>query len=453
MEYINPPTVRRRRARRGGRRGEGGGIGKGFLDQVANGAMSLLGKGLSALITGFGDYKIAENTLMTGGLDPPTVINSVKNGGVIVRHREYLQDINASTPFNITTLAINPGILTTFPWLSAIASHFEQYKFRGLLFEFKSLASDAVLSTATSSALGSVVMATQYNALNPPFINKFTMENYEFANSAKPSLSFIHPIECAKTDTSVQELYVRTGTPVAGSDLRLYDLGNFNIASVGMQASVGVCGELWCTYEIELLKPKLESIVDVQEQADHFQLNTIVNATPFINNIQQPNNTLGGTLTSNVYTFPSTTVEGRFIVVWNTVSGIAGPITAPSIALFNADFTSFFNGGASRRETFGSAVGAYSDMVVIDILGPSATLTYGSFGVYPPLSSNGDFLVLEMPSNLTNVSSKQTIESKLSNKICVESCNEYTDSSDYEFDIEQQVMKMVNERLNKLGLN
>ena len=164
-----------------------------------------LGKGAQEMfqsLVGFGDYRLNGNTLMTGGMSPPQMVNSINRGGYIVRHREYLGDVLATETFTSKVYPLNPGI-QTFPWLSQIAGSFEQYKFRGLVFEFRSTSSDAVLSTATSSALGTVIMATQYNVLNPPFASKLAMENYEFANSDKPSCSFYHPIECMASRTPV----------------------------------------------------------------------------------------------------------------------------------------------------------------------------------------------------------------------------------------------------------
>lgn len=221
-----------------------------------------LGHGIQGVVkalTGFGDYKVRGNSLMSGTLggNPPIMRNSRSNG-IIVRHREYLADVFAATAFTTTTYPINPGLISTFPWLQQQADSFEQYKFRGLVFEFKTMSSDAVLSTSASSALGTVIMSTQYNVLDQVFTDKRTMENYEYANSSKPSCSILHPIECKMSQTTVSELYVRTGGISAG-DLRLYDLGNFSIAVQGMQnaAANQVIGELWCTYEIEFFKPKL----------------------------------------------------------------------------------------------------------------------------------------------------------------------------------------------------
>lgn len=209
-------------------------------------------------IRGFGEYKINSNSILSGGMSPPMITNSTTHGGVIIRHREYLRDIFATVEFTNTSFDLNPGITTTFPWLSQIAPSFEQYKMRGLVFEFKSTSADTVLSGAASTALGTVIMATQYNALDTPFTNKFEMENWEYSTSVKPSSNCYHPVECAPSQTPVSLLYIRTGEPIG--DERLYDLGNFNIAVQGMQNTSGdqlaTIGELWCTYEIELYKPK-----------------------------------------------------------------------------------------------------------------------------------------------------------------------------------------------------
>jgi len=231
-------------------------------------------------IRGFGDYSIKHNTIMSGGMSPPMITNSVVTGGVILRHREYLRDITAATEFTNLQFDVNPGINATFPWLSQIATSFEQYKFRGLVFEFKSMAADVVLSNAASTALGTVIMGTKYNVLELPFTNKFEMENWEFTSSCKPSCNMMHPIECAASQTPVDMLYIRSTNATQGAmagDLRLYDLCNFNIAVQGMQNTGQdgtAIGELWATYEVELYKPKLEE--DVNTQFAHFDSRSLV---------------------------------------------------------------------------------------------------------------------------------------------------------------------------------
>lgn len=191
------------------------------------------------------------------------------SSGTRVRHREYLFDvITSDTPgaFTLQTIPIQPALLSSFPWLSASAENYQEYQLHGLVFEFKSNSYDALSSTNTAS--GTVIMATDYNVLDPPFANKFQMEQTQFTCSGKPSINLMHPIECSKLETPTSTLYTRAA-PVTSGDLRLYDWGNFQIATVGMQGSSTNIGELWMTYDITLLKPKLNATVDV---ADHYVL-------------------------------------------------------------------------------------------------------------------------------------------------------------------------------------
>lgn len=190
----------------------------------------------------------------------PVIKNS--STGIIIRHKEYLGDINPSTEFNVNSYPINPGIEKTFPWLSQIAGSFEEYEFRGLLFQFRSMSSDSVLSATSNTSLGTVIMATEYNVVLPSFTTKAQMENHEFAISCKPSCSLLHPIECARGQTPVTRLFIRNNPVETGADPRLYDLGNFQIATQGMQNVVdptenASIGELWCSYEVKFLKPKI----------------------------------------------------------------------------------------------------------------------------------------------------------------------------------------------------
>ena len=145
------------------------------------------------------------------------------------------------TSFSLQSFAVNPGQNATFPWLSTIAQNYDEYIIHGMIFEFKTLSSDALNSTNT--ALGSVILATEYNASAPAFSSKQQMENYEFAQSAKPSVSQIHAVECMKSQTPVRELFVRPGAQAANTDIRWYDIGNFQIATVGMQAANVLIGE------------------------------------------------------------------------------------------------------------------------------------------------------------------------------------------------------------------
>lgn len=204
---------------------------------------------------GLGSYSIKKNSLLQDPL--PVVNNKTKSGQTVIRHREYIKDIISGEPgtFNIESFPINPAQEKTFPWLSQVAANYEQYRIDGMLFEFRTMSADALNSVNT--ALGQVIMATDYNAANPPFGQKSEMENYEFGQSCKPSESQIHPIECARNQTTISELYTRANEPREGEDIRLYDLGNFQIATNGFQGQRVNCGELWVTYQVTFFKSKM----------------------------------------------------------------------------------------------------------------------------------------------------------------------------------------------------
>lgn len=214
--------------------------------------MSGLGKAAGDLlgrITGLGAYSVNSNTLLSNAVPKFSQVNE----GMDISHREYIADVNSTTAFSNTAYPINPGVSTTFPWLSQIASSFAQYKFLGIVFEFKSTSGVSIGSTNT--ALGVIILSTNYNAADPLFANKTSMEQFEYTVSSVPSSTVLHPVECSPKLNVLSELYVRGNTFPTGQDQRLFDLGLFQIATQGSQATCDV-GELWVTYHVRLFKPK-----------------------------------------------------------------------------------------------------------------------------------------------------------------------------------------------------
>lgn len=388
-----------------------------FGDTAGSALGKVLGKGAKALftaLTGFGDYKIQSNTLMNGGMSPPMIKNALDKGGYLVRHREYLGDITSTVNFNIASYDINPGVATTFPWLSQVASSFEEYKFRGLVFEFKSTSSDAVLSSATSPALGTVIMATDYNSLNPNFSTKVEMENYEFANSNKPSQCIYHPVECKMSQTPVSVLYVRNQPVPAGADQRLYDLGNFQIATVGMQANGGVLGECWATYECLFFKPKFNN--GYQLYTDHFNLQTFSTTAPlgtttnnYTNQLRSissnPNWKNSGTINGagTGYSFPIALSYGKYLFcIWWQFTGQT-TFVAPGVTTTNCTLLNYWAGDTLGVTTNSGAVNVYTGFMMgtIQITNVNASLTFGSGGTLGPAQS-GDFWVMQIDTAISS---------------------------------------------------
>lgn len=214
---------------------------------------------LFSKISGMGEYKIHANTLLNQQAPKFGSSTSIR-----VKHSEFVTDVTTSKTageFDLRQYQLCPSNLSTFPWLQRIAKNYEEYKFHGLIFFYKPTSGTAVGSTNT--ALGTVIMATQYDVTADPFTDKKQMEAYEFSCSCVPCDDMLHPVECDPRDNPLDVMYTRSGALQTDSqDRRFHDLGNFNIATVGGQAADVTLGELWVSYDVEFLKPRLPSSGD-----------------------------------------------------------------------------------------------------------------------------------------------------------------------------------------------
>jgi hypothetical protein len=185
-----------------------------------------------------------------------------KNGNEFA-HREFVTDIFSgptlsagATLFNLQQYVINPADVVLFPWIQQIAENYEMYELLGLIFEYIPASGNAVSST--NAALGTVIFATQYNSLDAPFVSKRQMESYEFATSTVPSMSMIHPVECADQANALTTLYVNNpGAQTQAGDPRFANIGILNVATVGQQAANVNLGELWVSAHVRFKRPRL----------------------------------------------------------------------------------------------------------------------------------------------------------------------------------------------------
>nr|WAE42850.1 MAG: capsid protein [Cressdnaviricota sp.] len=298
-----------------------------------------------------------------------------KGGYVTISHEEYLGDIVSSASFANEAFALNPGISLSqggfCNWLPVIATQFEQWRPIAIQFQYKSTSSDAVLSTAANSALGTISMATDYNVLNAPFANKVQMENYEFSQSCKPSVNMIHHVECSRKQTPVSEMYIRTGPVPANADQRLYDLGLFQIAASGQQVANGDLGELWVRYTIQFLKPRiLSGVGGVNEGAVNFDHIQIYNSAKLTANVL-PATPFGNSATVPLYPTSESTLGG-------VISG--GAVAA-------ADFT--YQANTPTLGNFNGGIPVLVNGIPNGNLGAGAPNTY----YFPPGVSTGNYLI------------------------------------------------------------
>lgn len=327
-------------------------------------------------IMGYGAYRKGRGGSKVLAGNPPTVQNS--SGGFIIRHREYIGDMPSSVAFQNYIFTLNPGLNQTFPWLASLAENFEEWVPRGIIFEYKTTSSDSVVSTNANAGLGTVIMATEYNPYNGAFGNKQQMENYEFAKSCKPSVSMLHAVECSKYKNPMGSYFIRTGDVPSGQDKRLYDLGDFQIAAVGMQSNNTVIGELWCSYEIELRKPRIPAGIAGRDNGntnvDHFQ----ILAPPYGVASGVTPNTPFGIQALPIYPTTKSTLGGVLCGGNVPASAMGVSPDTPTGSNFAGGFTQL-NNAPGLSGTTGSSTGA---------LGISYSNTY----YFPPGVSSGVFM-------------------------------------------------------------
>jgi hypothetical protein len=272
-----PPSSRPKaraapRAKRGGRS-----LGSELVKGGLGVASSLVGGFARSLLSGSGAYRMRHNTVAAGAA--PAMFSSTADGMRVV-HREFIGDVFGSTAFTSTQFGINPGDVGTFPWLSGLASNFEEYKFHGLVFEYRPTSGASVASANT--ALGTVLLATQYNVLDAPFPGKQEMDAYEYSTSTVPFTGTLHGVECAPTLNPVATLYIRHGIGAVTGDPRMYDLGTTTVAAVGMQGAYDV-GELWVSYDVMFRKPRIspDASDGISASYAHFYNGSAAKTTPF----------------------------------------------------------------------------------------------------------------------------------------------------------------------------
>lgn len=388
-----------------------------FAGQALGGPVGALAGQLLSKITGMGNYSsnmqnIQHNALFKKHAQGNAVqIPQFRPGkhGVQVNHCEYIGDIvcGTGTPsvFTVNNYAVNPGLASTFPWLSQIASNFETYRFHGLVFEAKSLCTD---NTATFAGLGSVIMCADYNAAAPNFINKFQMENYDGAVSAKPSQSLLFGLECDPRDLPENHLYIRANAVPSGQDQKTYDLAEFQIATVGMPvASQQIC-ELWVSYSVDLMQPKLYAgQFGYGIGYSHYIATSGITTSAYFGTSPSlsSNSSMSLTLGTSTITFPSNIVTGNYMLVY-AVRGTAGAATVcPTIAattncsivklLQNTNSVPVGGSGFALAAEQGTTPDTLSIVLFINVTGPSAVITF-SVGTMPTSPVSMDLILTQM---------------------------------------------------------
>lgn len=352
--------------------------------------------------SGLGDYKIHSNSLISGGNGRGDVIVETRGRSTFIRWREYLGDVTTHPEtiggFNPTTFVVNPANLHTFPWLSTIATQFDQYKPLGIIFEFKSTATD----TTTNASLGSVIFATEYDILDGAYANKNEMVNSAYSSESKMTEDVLHGIECDPAELNRKIFFTRTSTPnqaVAGD--RDYDVCKTTVATQGGGLSVGQSvGSLYVHYEFEFVKEQVYGGIPALNQLEAGFISTIAATVPRMQNfgfVRRTGYDFGLTFANDAIVFPRMWAGATFRIRFTysqTDSFTMGPASAwlyvncsrslPNPALQNggggwATYMSPFNGEVMTAPAVSSGE---TEVRLNDVLSIPAQLVVSSLSAW-----------------------------------------------------------------------
>jgi hypothetical protein len=171
------------------------------------------------------------------------------NGNKLISHKEFLAKVPGSVNFSVVTYSINPGLPVPFKWLYPIANRYESYRFRKLKYHF--------VNSKSGTFAGDVILGIDYDASDAAPFNEDNLQSYWGAKTGQ----ICEPLVLAADVSALHKLgpnrFTRIGALSANQDIKLYDCGNFFIATTDC-ADTSTIGRVFVEYEIELITPQLQ---------------------------------------------------------------------------------------------------------------------------------------------------------------------------------------------------
>lgn len=164
----------------------------------------------------------------------------MSNGNTTVSHRSFLMPISNSSVFAVVGVSCNPGLASSFPWVSKLARRYEEYRITKLRYEFRSV--------TASSKPGVVMMSFDYDAADEAPSTK--AEQSQTIPNSETNVWMNNDL-VVRTDNSWR--FIRAGGLAANLDVKTYDAGTMWLSTAYGDGVVG--GELYVEYTVEFRRP------------------------------------------------------------------------------------------------------------------------------------------------------------------------------------------------------
>lgn len=193
----------------------------------------------------------AYNVVRVTGV-PRMVARPTSDARIVVKHQEYMVPVSGSVTELTTQYEINPGLVTSFPWLSGIAKNYESYSWKSLQFEY--------VPQVGTQTKGRIMMAADYDARDTVVSSYRRLGSMHGAVNG--SIWSVVRLTCDASDLmKMKQRYVRTSAVPSGTDVKTYDALTLNV-NVGGTVDTAIYGDIRVSYVIELITPQVESDED-----------------------------------------------------------------------------------------------------------------------------------------------------------------------------------------------
>lgn len=202
----------------------------------------------------------------------------VKQGkdSINIVHREFIGNVSgaASSIFTANSvIAVNPGMIETFPWLATIAQNWESYMFKKCRICY--------FTRTGSTTVGSVIIAPDYDAADSAPSSEQVMTSYADVVEDVPWKDISCNLRASAMHPEGKRKMIRTSALGSNLDIKTYDVANVYVNSVDSAAAAS-WGKLWIEYEVTLFTPQASSGLPVGISGGRLSgLTAMTGALPF----------------------------------------------------------------------------------------------------------------------------------------------------------------------------
>lgn len=232
-------------------------------------------------------------SVSVGSADKPTKLSSARtrytdniNGSVVRNSRTVsaaprieqqeevvMQLVQSSVGFESTELRFQPGREASFPWLFEIAKKYQKWVAIQAEYEFRSNTS----VTAAAGGQGRVVLAFNYDSLDPNLTNLRQAETLQPHAAGKPVDTIVLTLDPRLLSGGSDGRYVRPGQVPAGGDIKTYDGGILYVCTQGFALDGAPIGEVYVRYSIKMLQPIITGMTANPNQSPSLYARSLMN--------------------------------------------------------------------------------------------------------------------------------------------------------------------------------